>query len=602
MNMSKRFFCISILLACAAVSGCDLEQNPVATSSKEAVFGTETGLELYSNSFYNWLPSADNITRADAMSDYAARRDVPSFIRPGVYSSHVTDNTSASAYELVALGADWNWGWGTLRNINYFLVNNTDAAIPEDVRNHYNGLARFFRAWFYFEKVKRFGNVPWIDRPLDVSDPELYGPRDSRELVMDKVIEDLDFAIANLRTVNEPSRTLVTQDVARALKSRVALFEGTMRRHHPELGLTGSADTWLELSAATARELMDSGRYSLFTGAGPEGSYRQVFIRDAPVTTEVLMTVASSTALGVRHAANWWYTSATTGVRFSFIRPFIHTYLNIDGTPFTNRSGYETMIFPEEMKGRDRRLGQTIRSHEYRRVNAGVLIPAPPAFSYTFTGYHPIKWSVDDVAIDGGNNNTNAVSVFRYAEVLLNYAEAKAELGTLTDADWAATVGALRGRAGITGGLTALPTAVDPYLQSTYFPAVSDPVLLEVRRERGIELALEGFRFYDIVRWGRGELMEMMWTGIYVPQANQDMDLDQDGKPDVHFFTVKPATTTSGVLYIDVTSDYRLTNGTSGEVTWRTAVPRAWDPKNYLYPIPENHLLTNPALQQNPGW
>lgn len=600
--MKRQYFCISLLLALGPLSGCDLEQNPVATSSKAAVFGTETGLDLYANSFYNWLPSADNITRADALSDYAARRDIPSFVRPGVYSSRVTDNTSASAYELVALGGDWNWGWGTLRNINYFLVNNTDPGVPADVRAHYDGLARFFRAWFYFEKVKRFGDVPWIDRPLDVSDPQLYGPRDPRALVMDKVIEDLDFAIANLRTVNEPSRTLITQDVARALKSRVALFEGTMRKYHPELGLSASANSWLELSAATARELMDSGRYSLFTGAGVDGSYRQVFIRDAPVTTEVLLTVASSTALGVRHAANWWYTSATTGVRFSFIRPFIHTYLNVDGTPFTDREGYETMTFPEEMKGRDQRLGQTIRAHDYRRVNAGVAIPAPPAFSYTFTGYHPIKWSVDDVAVDGGNNNTNAVSVFRYAEVLLNYAEAKAELGTLIDAEWAETVGALRGRAGITGGLTALPTAVDPFLQSTYFPDIASPVILEVRRERGIELALEGFRFYDIVRWRRGELMEMPWTGIYVPEANQDMDLDEDGKPDVHFFTVQPTSTTTGVLYINVNSDYRLTGGTSGEITWRTAVPRQWEAKNYLYPIPENHLLTNPALQQNPGW
>jgi starch-binding outer membrane protein, SusD/RagB family len=601
MAMKKRFLIIP-LLAVATAAACDLEENPVATSSKEAVFGTETGLELYTNSFYNWLPSADNITRADAMSDYAARRDIPAFVRPGVYSSRVTDNTSASAYDLVAIGGDWNWGWGTLRNINYFLVNNTDPAVPEDVRAHYNALARFFRAWFYFEKVKRFGDVPWIDRPLDVEDPQLYAARDPRTLVMDKVIEDLDYAIANLRTDNEASRTLITRDVAVALKSRVALFEGTYRKYHPELSLESSASGWLELSAEAARDLMDSDRYSLHTSGGAEKSYREVFTRDAPIASEVLLAVVSSTALGVRHAANWWYTSATTGVRFSFIRPFIHTYLNVDGTPFTDRPGYATMTFPEEMKGRDLRLRQTVRSHDYRRVNAGASIPAPPAFSYTYTGYQPIKWSMDDVAIDGGNNNTNAVSVFRYAEVLLNYAEAKAELGTLTDADWAETIGALRARAGITGGLTSLPTAVDSYLQSTYFPDITSPVILEVRRERGHELALEGFRFYDIVRWARGEVMELPWTRIYVPQANQDMDLNEDGQPDVHFYTEPPATTKTGVLYIDVTSDYALSNGTSGEITWRTDIPRDWEEKNYLYPIPESHLLTNPALAQNPGW
>src|SRR5690606_31671547 len=115
--------------------------------------------------------------------------------------------------------------------------------------------------------------------------------------------------------------------------------------------------------------------------------------------------------------------------------------------------------------------------------------------------------------IDTRDLNDNAVSIFRYAEVLLNYAEAKAELGTLTDADWELTIGTLRSRAGITGGLTTKPVEVDSYLQSTYFPDVSDPVILEIRRERGIELAMEGFRFYDIVRWKRGELMEMEWNG-----------------------------------------------------------------------------------------
>jgi starch-binding outer membrane protein, SusD/RagB family len=600
--MNKLSHYLGLLLLGALLAGCDLEQNPVATSSRGAVFGTESGLQLYTNSFYNWMPSADNITRADAMSDYAARRDVPSFIRPGVYSSRVTDNTAASAYELVAIGSDWNWGWGHLRNFNYFLANNNDPALPDDVRRHYNGIARFFRAWFYFEKVKRYGDVPWIDAPLNVTDDRLYGPRDPRTLVMDNVLADLNYAIENIRTVNEPSRTLITRDVALALKSRVALFEGTFRKYHPDLGLSQSADAWLNEAAAASKALMDSGRYSLFTGAGTDGSYRQVFIRDAPVASEVLLAVAASTALGVRHAANWWYTSATTGVRFSFIRPFIHTYLNIDGTPFTNRVGYQTMTFAEETQGRDRRLQQTIRTPGYRRVNAGVAVAAPPAFSYTYTGYQPIKWSVDDVAVDGGNNNTSAVAAFRFAEVLLNYAEAKAELGTLTAAEWAATVGALRSRAGITGGLTTLPTTVDPYLQATYFPGISNPVILEVRRERGIELALEGFRFYDVVRWRRGELMEMDWRGIYVPQANQHMDLDGDGTPDVHFFTTPPSNQQSGVLYINVTGDHRLTNGSSGELTWRSNVARKWEPKNYFYPIPESHLLTNPNLTQNPGW
>jgi hypothetical protein len=603
--MTRRY--LSLLLAgvlAGGVAGCDsLEQNPVATSSKDAVFGSENGLALYVNSLYNWMPDANNIIQSESMSDYAARRDVPQFVRPGVYNPRVTDLTSSGQYEVVALGGDVNWRWNTLRSINYFLLNNTNAAIPERVRNNYNGIARFFRAWFYFEKVKRYGDVPWIDKPLDVSDPSLYGPRDSRAVVMDHVLEDLDYAIANISAQNEASRTLITKDVALALKSRVALFEGTFRKYHPEANLTSTADKWLTASADAAKVLIDGKRYSLYTGSGVNDSYRQLFTRDAPITQEVILTNVQSTALGVRHQANWIYTSATTGVRFSFIRQFIDTYLNIDGTPFTSRANYQTLTFQEETKGRDARLSQTIRTPGYKRVQSGIPVAAPPAFTYTYTGYHPIKFSTDDASQDGGSLNTNAVHIFRYAEVLLNYAEAKAELGQLTAADWAQTVGATRARAGITGGLSSLPTTVDPYLKATYFPDVSNPVLLEIRRERGVELAMEGLRFYDIVRWARGPLMEMEWRGIYVPQANTNLDLDENGAPDVNFYTVNPTNRVNGVTYISVTgTDFKLANGTSGEIVWRNDIPRKWDQKLYLYPIPESDLLTNPALKQNPGW
>jgi starch-binding outer membrane protein, SusD/RagB family len=605
-TMTRRYLSLCLVLAGALAAGCDsLEQNPVATSSKDAVFGSENGLSLYVNSFYNWMPDANNVTQSESMTDYAARRDVPQFIRPGVYTPRVTDITASGQYEVVALGGDVNWRWNTLRSINYFLANNTDQNIPEKTRNNYSGIARFFRAWFYFEKVKRYGDVPWLDKPLAVDDPALFGGRDSRTVVMDHVLEDLDYAIANISATNEASRTLITKDVALALKSRVALFEGTFRKYHPEFGLTGTADKWLNESVTAAKTLIDSKRYSLYTGSGPTDSYRQVFIRDVPIAQEVLLTNAQSTALAVRHQANWIFTSATTGVRFSFIRQFINTYLNIDGTPFTSLPGYQTKTFQDETKNRDRRLSQTIRTPGYKRIQAGAQIAGPPAFTYTYTGYHPIKWSVDDVAMDGGALNTNAVHLFRYAEVLLNYAEAKAEVAQLTDADWALTVGALRARAGITGGLSTLPTVVDPYLQSVYFPGISNPVILEIRRDRGIELAMEGLRFYDIVRWARGPLMEMEWRGIYVPAANTNIDLDENGTPDVNFFTVAvpAASRLPTVTYISVTgTDFKLANGTSGEIVWRNDIPRKWDQKNYLYPIPESDLLTNPALKQNPGW
>lgn len=603
----KSKYIITLLFALITIR-CDLEQLPQDTASKEAVFGSENGLKLYINSFYNFLPSANNIHTADGMSDYAARRGAPAFIMEGAYSPTSDDDGSASGNDIVALGGDRHWGWGHLRNFNFFIENAKNENIPESVVNHYIGLARFFRAFFYFEKVKRYGDVPWISKAPDVDDPALYKGRDPRTMVMDSVLADLNFACENITLEEDPTRSLVTKWVAYALKSRVCLFEGTFRKYHTETGLQTTADFWLNEAVNAAQVIMEQSNYSLYTGAGPEMSYRALFTNQTPVGNEIMMAVLMDNSLGVTHAANWYYTSTTTGIRFNFIRSFINTYLNLNGTPFTDNPDFRTMLFHEEVTGRDFRLKQTIRGVDYQRVRNGQRFNAPPDMLYSYTGYQPIKWSLDDVNVDTRDLNDNAVSLFRYAEVLLNYAEAKAELGTLTDADWEMTIGALRARAGITGGLTSLPDQVDSYLQTTYFPDISDPVILEIRRERGIELVMEGFRFYDLVRWKRGELMEMEWNGIYVPALDTPLDLNQDGEMDVVYFNTPPAVTPPypaipvSETYGGQPNPYRLSNDTHGEVTWLTTIRRNWEDKNYYYPIPEDDRLTNPNLEQNPGW
>ncbi|XOV91587.1 MAG: RagB/SusD family nutrient uptake outer membrane protein [Bacteroidota bacterium] len=606
--MENTFKYIWLVVITIVFFGCDLTQVPEDTASKSSVFGSEKGLELYSYSFYDFLPSANNIHTCDAISDYAARRDAPVFLRPGAYDANTTDITNASGYSLVALGEDWNWEWGHLRNFNYFIENCDDPGVPVEVRNHYLGLAKFFRAFFYFEKVKRYGDVPWIGKALDVADPDLYKARDSRVMVMDSILADLDFAYENISTTNDETRSLITKWVALALKSRVCLFEGTFRKYHPEFGLPDS-DEWINEAVNASKMIMDESGFSIYTGDGPDMSYRKLFTSNSPVAEEIMLAANMNEDFAVTHSANWYYTSTTTGIRFNFIRTFINTYLNIDGTPFTDNPGYETMEFQDEVKGRDKRLQQTIRMGDYKRISGGALLPTPPDMDYSYTGYHPIKWSLDDMNVDTRDLNTNAVSIFRYAEVLLNYSEAKAELGTLTDADWAATVGLLRARAGITSGLSTKPSVVDSYMQSKYFPEISDPSLLEIRRERGIELCFEGLRFYDIIRWAKGELFEMEWNGIYVPALDTPLDLNEDGSPEVVYFKVEPATRLEGVIYINVSetsggipNPYRLSNDNSGEITWLNTTERKWDDKKYFYPIPEFDRLANPKLGQNPDW
>ncbi len=581
------FLFLGLLLA-----GCELEQIPQSTASKEAVFGSESGLQLYTNSFYAILPMR-NTHRNDAMADYMPVKTVPTFVQEGAFAPTLSTG----------------WDWNDLRNINYFIVNNKDPKVPIDVRKNYTAIAKFFRAYFYFEKVKRFGDVPWINEPLDVTDPVLYGPRDPRTLIMDSIIADIDYACANIKSTTDATRSLVTKYVAYALKSRICLFEGTFRKYHTELNLQGTANSYLDQAAVSAKEVMDKGGYSIYTTGGPGKSYRTVFTNATPISQEVMLAAICDLTLSILNDANWYWTSGTYGDKASFNRTFINTYLNLDGTPYTNNPAYPTMLFKDEVKNRDLRLKQTIRLGDYKRISAGALIPGPPLFSYTFTGYMPIKWALDDMYYDTRDLNINSVAMFRFAEVLLNFAEAKAELGTLTDAEWAATIGVLRTRGGITAGLTTKPTVVDTYLQSQYFPGITDPVILEVRRERGIELCLEGFRFHDILRWKRGELMNQEWNGFYVPALSTPMDLNEDGINDVVFYQGTKPSLGSSLTYVDVsatvggkTNPQLLKNGTSGELTWMNNIKRKWEDKMYYYPIPQSALILNPELGQNPGW
>jgi starch-binding outer membrane protein, SusD/RagB family len=577
-----------IFTACIVYTSCSLDEMPQDSVDKSAIFSSEKGLATYSYSFYNMLPSVADGFKQDEMCDYGAVAGYNSFIREGAYSAQTSGG----------------WSWGDLRNINYFIENCVNQHVDETVRNNYIGLARFFRAYFYYNKVVQFGDVPWIDKTLQVDSKELFAGRDSREVVMEHVLEDLNFACNNITRAKDETGSLVTKWVAYALKARVCLFEGTFRKYHTELGLASTANRWLGEAALAAGMVIQGSGYSLYTAAGAGASFRTLFTSDKPVTSEVMLASCCDAGKGVLGQANWWWTSGTYGPRFSMIRTFVNTFLNTDGTPFTSQAGYETMAFYDECQNRDARLAQTIRTPGYKRDGK----PAAPNFNgYSFTGYQPIKYTLDASRYDEGALNTNAIPLFRYAEVLLNYAEAKAEMGTLTDDDWKITIGALRARAGITGGLLAKPTTVDTYLQQNYFPAITDPVILEVRRERSVELALEGFRFTDLKRWKRGELMTMRWTGIYIAQLNVPMDLDRDGAPDVIFYK---GTAPSGVpssctpIAIGGQSQQGLTGDNSGNLTWSDNDPRKWysDGRQYYYPIPASAIQKNGNLKQNPGW
>lgn len=588
---------ILVILAIALLfTSCEMDEPAITSTDKEAIFGSEEGLRAYTMSFYDMFPNAtDQAIVEQSLVDYGATNTLSGFTLLNAFS----ENNSSG------------WSWSELRNINYFIVNCTDPAVPESIRNNYIGLARFFRAWFYYDMVRRFGDVSWVDHPLNPDEEAiLYGSRDSREVVMEKVYEDLMFAAKNItRTADATQCTLVTKWVAYAFASRVCLFEGTFRKYHG-LTLTTPAATWLKRAEDAANEVMK------LSGKSLNSNYRALFTSDNPPTSETLLAIASSAALGVKHNANWRWTSETYGTGLNLIRPFICTYLQKDGTPYTNRTGWQYEDFYQEFQNRDARLNATLRYPGYMREGKLTL----PVYSgYARLGYQPIKLSVDATIGDSQTESTHALQLFRFGEVLLNYAEAKAEQGTLTDADWAATIGKLRARAGITGGLTTKPTVVDQYLKSTYFPGINDPVILEIRRERAVELVFEGFRFDDLRRWKSGELFKKSWTGMYIPGINQPLDVDHNGTHDVVYYTDNAGLAAAVALSnnanlskVKVSTDPAATiiqvhaagNGTGYYLAWYTNndSKKVWGPKQYFYPIPVGALNNNPQLVQNKGW
>jgi len=354
-----------VLMAVYCLAACDLDELPKSEVSKEPVFGSEAGLELYSNSFYDILPDASSASHGDKITDYTVQKSVPDFLREGAYGPQQHD--------------EWDTKhWKELRKINYFIENCVSEEISESVKNHYIGLARFFRAWFYFDKVKMYGDVPWIDKALDVDDPALYGPRDPRTLVMDNVLADLDFAANNITLMSDGTSSQITKYVVLAFKSRVCLFEGTFRKYHTKYNLSGTADTWLNEAVKAAQEVMTDGGFSI-NKAGDQ-PYRNLFISNAAISSEVILAAVCDQELAVLNDANWYWTSATYGDRANLPRNFIHTYLMLDGTPFTNIPGYETMQFFDETQNRDKRLAQTIRTPGYQRIDGGTIVAAPLYF------------------------------------------------------------------------------------------------------------------------------------------------------------------------------------------------------------------------------
>ena len=600
----KKLSIFALIASALVITSCDLDEHMQAQADKNMIFGSETGLKMYTDGLYGQLPGELKASD-EALCDWGI-------------------NNSIGTYELGAYSEDLStsWSWGNIRTNNYFIKWNTDERVSEKVRNNYTGIAKFFRAYQYFDKLKQYGAVPIITEPLEPDSEELFATQDSREDVVNFILEDLQWAFDNITTSKAtPNNVAINKWTAMAFKARVALFEASWRKYHAGTeyvkGCTTSADQLYQIAAAAAKEVIDNSPYALYTGtpngtgeAGDgRGTYRDLFTSETTGGNPEIMLAYEITSPSVGEN-NWWLNSSSYGPHLCMSRIFSQTFLNTDGTFFNEKNADGTYkTFVEECEGRDWRLAQLIRGPKYtRKINGEYTRESADFISHTLSGYQFTKYVVDDKNFDDKSSGTYDTPLFRFAEILLIYAEAKAELGTMTDADWAQTIGALRARAGITAGLDKAPTVKDPLLVK-YYGDLSAAVL-EVRRERAIELMLEGHRQIDLKRWALGELWETMpWEGVYVPALDTQLDMNGDGVMDV-YFTNKSADEISAedgkiATYLNENQTMRkLEDDPNGGYVMYYAYGdrRVWNDNMYLYPIPTQVGVMNPNLVQNPGW
>lgn len=507
------------------------------------------------------------------------------------------------------------WSWGRLRNINYFLENYDKAKVSQAVKNHYAGLARFYRAQFYTDMVKRYSDVPWFSKTLTPTDSSnLYKPRDPRSLVMDSVMADLSFAAANVRQ-SVPEGT-PGQGVVKLVYARTALYEGTFRKYHPELNLQSSADAFLQTAQLVAGEIISSGNYAIYNTGSPGTDYLTLF-SSASLSGNKEVLLANVYDMDLDRSTN--NNSNIIDYEQSPSRELLQTYLMKDGSRFTDQPGYATFGFVKEFENRDPRLSQ---SFFYPGFTLATNSPNPQPYiqrlNKNFSGYHQLKGyinSTDQKTLNGAD-----FPAYRYAEVLLIYAEAMAELGTLTQDDLDKSVNLLRNRAGLPALSMAAANATPDAVLASQYPAVSGSnqgVILEIRRKKRVEFAMEGYRFDDLMRWGAGKKLEKIPEGMYFPGLGK-YDLTGDGIVDIilidksasippsdqreqNSLGIKLVYYKAGSFGDDVT--VYLKNGNAGGTTVTEVTPRQFkDPQYYYRPIPFNQVTLNPALKQIFGW
>jgi hypothetical protein len=547
MKLNKVFLYLLLLLAGTSCKKYIDVSNPDALSDPD-FWKNENNVRTYNWEFYNMFPGFGNGNSTNG--DF--------------YFSTFNDDQCAvnlTPYPVNAPATSADWSFTMVRKANIMLERIDLVPMSDEAKNHWKGIARFFRALQYFRLVQNFGDVPWYGHSVEVEDSaQLYKPRDARKLVMDSVMEDINFAVNNLRVTDQPNT--VTKDIALALKARICLYEGTYRKYHTELQLTADADRFLQEAKDAAEALVLKPAYAL------NPNYQSIYnANDLNNNKEVLLYKRyESTYLTHSTIAYLYSSTIISGINKSAV----DAYLCTDGKPIALSPLYQgDANLNNTIANRDQRLKISVDT-TYLYYKGHIKSSLSSTTGYRITKFLPDTNAMKTIPTGIGTNLTDA-PIFYLSEVYLNYAEAAAELGLLDQAGLDKTINKLRARAGV-AKLTVDPGFTDPNKDADI-----SSLLWEIRRERRVELMMDGFRYQDLMRWKKGVKMDTnlnpdITLGAKVP-ANSSIKLNAAGY----------------LMVYDATSSRKFN-----------------EDKYYLSPVPTAQVLLYPSdmqkAMQNPYW
>ena len=571
MKSLKSIILCGLGVALLSLASCDdvLDTEPYDQFTKDNYFTSETNVQLFANYFYNTFTgygSGSGDYYFNTLNDDQASTGITKWTFMNVPGS----------------AAAWSTPYVEIRRANTLIEAVPNVESMNDAKKaNWVGIGRLYRAWQHYKLVRSYGDCYWVDKVLDPNDTEtLYAPRQPRNDVMDKVLEDLNFACANI-TDNANSRTAFNKWVALAMKAEVCLYEGDYSKY--VTNNNERANRYLNEAKNACEQIMNSGNFAL------NGNYQANFNSlDLAGNSEMILYkhyIQSTFAHGTID-----YTCGSTQVN-GMTKDAFDSYLFKDGKPLAttglDKSDHGTIVVLDDNSG----LGEAphidisnVLANRDPRLSAAVdhILQFPGsgyarfggAQSTASTGYGVFLFDtnlIDNTNRQSTYGNWTDAPIFWLAEILLNYAEACAELGNITQNDLDISINKLRDRV----SMPHLYTSVEADPANNM--GVS-PILWEVRRERRVEMMYcMNDRYWSLLRW------------------NQLSLLDTDANPNLCRGAYVAGFDAISLAEVDVDADGYINCSNNG-------APRKWDAKYNLFPIPDDQRNLNPEIGQNPGW